>query len=98
MIYLGISFTAYLAFSLWYIHRLHERLDSYENDWYEIEKLTDHNQSGDIVIHARKVPDHIPTPWHNHEEDEAELYRLIDQRDQLNKEITALAQLMSFGG
>jgi len=45
-------FAAYVIVSLWYIHRLHRRIRCHEEDWLQIQKLTDHNQEGDVVIHV----------------------------------------------
>lgn len=85
----------YVIASAYYIHLLHERLRSNEENWNQIEKITDHNESGDITIHARKVPDDVVIQWHN---DEAELLteqdRLLKQRDGIDSELTAIAQLL----
>ena len=55
MVALSLAFTSYLIFSLWYIRKLHKQLQSYEHDWQQIERLTDHNKEGDVVIHCKHI-------------------------------------------
>lgn len=50
---ISLSFAIYVVVSVWYIRRLHTRIRSHEEDWNQIEKLTDHNKEGDVVIHVR---------------------------------------------
>lgn len=42
-----------IAGQLWYIRRLRNELRAHVNNWVEIEGMTDHNKSGDVVIHCR---------------------------------------------
>lgn len=53
MVYLLVAFAVYVMLSLWYIHKLHVRLRSFETAWDQIENLTDHNKDGDVVIHVQ---------------------------------------------
>lgn len=53
MVYLLVAFVAYVVVSLWYIHKLHVRIRSFETAWSQIENLTDHNKDGDVVIHVQ---------------------------------------------
>ncbi len=53
MLILSICFLVYVAVSLWYIHKIHVRLRSHEEDWNRIEQITDHNEDGDVVIHVK---------------------------------------------
>jgi hypothetical protein len=55
VLYVSIVSFCYVVVSLWYIHKLHVRLRSFEEGWIEIEKLTDHNLDGDIVIHTKHL-------------------------------------------
>jgi len=58
MIIIGlVAFAAYVIASFWYIQKLHARLRAHEEAWNQIEKLTDHNKDGDIIIHARHIGD-----------------------------------------
>jgi len=56
VIYLGAAFLTYLVVSLWYIHKLHKRIRSFEDGWATIENLTDHNKDGDVVLHVKHKP------------------------------------------
>jgi hypothetical protein len=53
MLILSVVFAIYVLASAWYIRRMHTRLRSHEEGWNQIEKLTDHNKEGDVVIHVR---------------------------------------------
>ena len=55
MFYLSMAFVVYVIASLWYIHKLHKRIRSYEEEWIHIEELTDHNEDGDVVLHCRHM-------------------------------------------
>lgn len=55
MLYLGLLFLGYLIASLWYIRKLHRNIRAHEQRWVQIEKLTDHNVQGDIVIHTTRI-------------------------------------------
>lgn len=57
MLWLGIVSAAYVIVSLWYIHKLHVRIRAHEQGWATIEKITDANKDGDIVIHAKHIED-----------------------------------------
>lgn len=53
MIVLGIAFATYVLVSLWYIRQLHKQIRCHEADWNQIQKLTDSNKDGDVVIHVK---------------------------------------------
>lgn len=53
MLTISVVFAVYVIVSLWYIHKLHVRIRSFEEDWNRIEQLTDHNKDGDVVIHCK---------------------------------------------
>jgi hypothetical protein len=55
MLILNVIVIIYVVVSLWYIHSLHVRIRAHEDAWNQIEKLTDHNKDGDIVIHSRHI-------------------------------------------
>jgi len=44
-----------IIFCFWYIKKLQREIRAHENNWLKIENMTDHNQSGDIVIHTREI-------------------------------------------
>jgi hypothetical protein len=83
MIYVGVAFALYVLISSWYIAKLTSIIDAHENSWDEIEEITDHNENGEIVIHAHKVPDSEQVIWDG-EVDEAEVQRLMALRDASN--------------
>jgi hypothetical protein len=94
MIPLILLFVVYVIASGLYIRKLHACVRTHEVAWEQIHTLTDHNQEGDIIIHAHKVPEDVVVPIHRDADDENEMERLLEQRDKLNEEITALAYLM----
>lgn len=55
MIYLGLAFAAYVIVSLWYIRKLHSRLQTHEQAWSCIEEIADHNKDGDVVVHVKHL-------------------------------------------
>lgn len=63
MEWLIIGLSIALVISLWYNHTLRQELSCYQNTWTKIEEMTDHNQDGDVVIHARKVASLRPPTW-----------------------------------
>jgi hypothetical protein len=52
MLVLNVILAIYTVVSLWYIRSLHVRIRAHEDAWNQIEKLTDANKDGDIVIHV----------------------------------------------
>lgn len=93
-----ILFAVYILMSGLYIRKLHAHIRVHEEAWKQIGTMTDHNQEGDIIIHAHRVPDDMVLEPDTDEED---MERLLEQRDQqekvlrdTNEEITALAHLM----
>jgi len=54
--YLLGFFLLYIIATVWIIRRLLSRIRIYERDWECIEKLTDANEDGDVIIHIHSIP------------------------------------------
>lgn len=78
--WLTVALAITVVILLFYIRQLKNELGSFQRTWTKIEEMTDHNKSGDIVIHAHKIVEIRPPTYEPHESEHERIFRHVHEK------------------